>query len=212
MKDPTPLFCAKVVSPYSSIWDAVDFWEGDLVNYFNHSTIYRGPPTLEREIAWNDLWHRPGIPIDRNGIAALNKSNIVNPTEIIGSDPNHPTYAAQVEVFHQLHCLNHVRRATWPLTYFNKSWGMLYPWEMEEPVAARMHTDHCLETLRLSLMCYADITPVLLLDDIDPGGVGTADFNVHHKCRDFEKIVDYVEEHGVEIPWPGMRHRETDMP
>lgn len=39
------------------MWDAVEFWEGDLINYFNHSTIYRGPPTPEREKAWDDLWH-----------------------------------------------------------------------------------------------------------------------------------------------------------
>lgn len=40
------------------IWDAVEFWEGDLINYFSHKSIYRGPPTLEREQAWFDLWHR----------------------------------------------------------------------------------------------------------------------------------------------------------
>ncbi len=79
---------------------------------------------------------------------------------------------------------------------------MLYPWSLEEAIGGRMHVDHCIETLRLSLMCYADITPMLLLDDNDPQGIGSADFNVHHKCRDFDKIVEYVEEHGVEIPWP----------
>lgn len=28
------------------------------MNYFNHSTIYRGPPTKEREEAWDRLWRR----------------------------------------------------------------------------------------------------------------------------------------------------------
>lgn len=79
---------------------------------------------------------------------------------------------------------------------------MLYPWGLEDPLAGRMHVDHCIETLRLSLMCYSDITPVLLLDDDDPSSPGTADFNVHHKCRNFEKIVDYVEDNAVEVPWP----------
>ncbi len=38
------------------VWDAVEFWEGDFVNYFNHTSIYRGPPSLERETAWDSLW------------------------------------------------------------------------------------------------------------------------------------------------------------
>lgn len=42
----------------ASMWDAVEFWEGDLRNEFNHSTIYRGPPTPEREKAWDELWRR----------------------------------------------------------------------------------------------------------------------------------------------------------
>jgi hypothetical protein len=40
------------------LWDAVEYWEGNVINYFNHSTIYRGPPTLEREQAWDALWNR----------------------------------------------------------------------------------------------------------------------------------------------------------
>lgn len=28
------------------------------MNFFNHSTIYRGPPTKEREEAWDRLWRR----------------------------------------------------------------------------------------------------------------------------------------------------------
>lgn len=39
------------------MWEAVEFWEGNFANEFNSSTKYRGPPTLERERAWNDLWH-----------------------------------------------------------------------------------------------------------------------------------------------------------
>ena len=40
------------------LWDAVEYCEGNVINYFNHSTIYRGPPTLEREEAWDELWNR----------------------------------------------------------------------------------------------------------------------------------------------------------
>ena len=67
------------------------------------------------------------------------------------------------------------------------------------PVAGRMHVDHCLEALRLSFMCYSDITPLVLPYD-DTRRVGRKlDFSVHHKCRNFDKIVDWVKENGVDV-------------
>jgi hypothetical protein len=48
-------------------------------------------------------------------------------------------------------------------------------------------------------MCYGDITPVLVeLDNTTRGG-RKADFNVHHKCRNFEKIVNWVEKNGRRV-------------
>ncbi|KAK2593185.1 hypothetical protein QQS21_009114 [Conoideocrella luteorostrata] len=118
--------------------------------------------------------------------------------ELTDSDPANPVYAAVPEVFHQLHCLNLVRRYTWPVSMYNKSWGQLYPSDRENLVASRMHVDHCIEALRLSLMCYSDITPSFILYDANLK-YGKGDFNVYHKCRDFHKISDYVREHGGEM-------------
>jgi Mycotoxin biosynthesis protein UstYa len=61
-----------------------------------------------------------------------------------------------------------------------------------------MHTDHCIETLRISLMCQSDVTPVLLKMDsyYDPPRP-QADFDSHHRCRNFDKIVAWNEEHGL---------------
>lgn len=82
---------------------------------------------------------------------------------------------------------------------FDKSWGELYPSFLEDPVVTRMHVDHCLESIRLTLMCSGDITPVLFVyDETRPSGM-RPDFNSHHKCRDFNSIVDYIKDNGVEV-------------
>lgn len=64
----TPVEEQMLMATSASMWDAVAFWEGDLTNYWNHSSIYRGPPTAEREQAWEELWHcelhRASIPQD----------------------------------------------------------------------------------------------------------------------------------------------------
>ena len=72
----------------------------------------------------------------------------------------------------------------------------------DSDVGARMHVDHCIETLRISLMCQADTTPYfLVLDPTAPLG-SRADFSPHHKCRNFETIQKWVEENQLEPQIP----------
>ncbi|KAK3191251.1 hypothetical protein K4F52_002841 [Lecanicillium sp. MT-2017a] len=191
--------CAKLLSPTSPLLDSLEFWEGDFINDFNHSTKYRGPPSKDLEYAWLRLWDQPPIGVDEAIVAGLNKTEDKH-YEIIGSDPNSPTYAASVEVFHQLRCLNLLRQATWPLSAFNETWNdRAYPYDFTEPISRRLHIDHCVETIRLSLMCYGDVTPVLFHDTPRDGMPRIPDLNVHQKCRNFDKIVDFVRENRVEV-------------
>ncbi|EKV12732.1 hypothetical protein PDIG_41680 [Penicillium digitatum PHI26] len=62
---------------------------------------------------------------------------------------------------------------------------------------SRIHVDHCIETLRLHLICAGDVTPVLLrLNESKPLGA-EADFSTHHKCRRFDKLTEWMKEHAV---------------
>ncbi len=48
----------------------------------------------------------PGVGLKIDEIAKLNKTRPgVDFSQIEGSDPNDPTYAATLESFHQIHCL-----------------------------------------------------------------------------------------------------------
>ncbi|KAM3464465.1 hypothetical protein MY5147_009503 [Beauveria neobassiana] len=201
LSKPSLLECDKMTSPYSPVFNGgVEHWEGDFENTFNQTSKYRGPPTLELENAWEELWYQPGVGLTLDDIAKLNKTRAgVSFTEIEGSDPKNPTYASTLEVFHQLHCLSLIRQATWPLRMFNESWHS-YPWFLTDKLGGRMHVDHCLESLRLSLMCYADVTPVLAENNpMRPTGL-QLDFNVHHKCRNYDKLLEHVQAHGVDVP------------
>ncbi|TQS33910.1 hypothetical protein Golomagni_05730 [Golovinomyces magnicellulatus] len=140
------------------------------------------------------------IGLTAEDAAKINRSEPERYIETLDSKPENPTYGSMLEVFHQIHCLNLIRTATWPLNRFDKSWGALYPDDLEEPVGARMHVDHCIEALRLSLMCYADVTPMLIIRDESRALGSFADFNTHHKCRNFDKLVEYVDRTGTDIP------------
>ncbi|TWU72238.1 hypothetical protein ED733_000181 [Metarhizium rileyi] len=85
--------CAKVVSPWSPLWEAVEFWEGNFENDFTHPSKYRGPPTLELQQTWNSLWGVRGIGVDKEGLQKLNKSDVDQYIQIQGSDADNPTRA-----------------------------------------------------------------------------------------------------------------------
>jgi len=61
-------------------------------------------------------------------------------------------------------------------------------------VGNRMHVDHCIETLRKTLMCHGDVTPFLAIEDPKSPIGHKADFNMHQKCRDFGKIKSWIQE------------------
>lgn len=89
---------------------------------------------------------------------------------------------------------NMIRQYTYLDTYENKPEGFRISAEM-----SRTHVDHCIETLRIALMCTGDVTPVLIrLDESKPLGAD-ADFQTHHKCRRFDKLTDWMKLHSVPI-------------
>ncbi|KAM3437555.1 hypothetical protein MY4824_003728 [Beauveria thailandica] len=175
------LECAKVASSY----------------FMANLCIYRGPPAMELEKAWDKLWHHQGVGVPKEGLVALNKTN-GKYLQTNRSTAAKPEYYALVGMFHQLHCLNIIRQATWPTDMYDKGWGEeLQPMNVSES-QGRAHVDHCVETLRLSLMCFGDVTPMLLLTRDGTLNTSTADFNVHHKCRSYEQIRDFVDASAVD--------------
>jgi hypothetical protein len=102
-------------------------------------------------------------------------------------------YLAGLEVFHQLHCLDVVRKFTW-FDHFEGGTPIGFD---NDPVHVRVHVDHCLETLRLTLMCNADLTPYF--EERNPllAAGGRNDFNVFHKCKKWDTLVDWMHENQI---------------
>ncbi|KAJ0152076.1 hypothetical protein CTA2_262 [Colletotrichum tanaceti] len=105
-------------------------------------------------------------------------------------------YRVGLEVFHQLHCLNLLRMSTFPEYYSDPEVGGDVA--TTDPKALRGHVDHCLEALRLNLMCQADIGvftfktyPDLPLEGHWP------DFSTLHTCRNFDDIRNWALTHSV---------------
>jgi len=60
-------------------------------------------------------------------------------------------------------------------------------------------SDHCIEMLRQNLMCRGDVT-MLTYDWVKGMDGPLPNFNTPHQCRNFEKILNWVDEHRVFLP------------
>ncbi|MCJ1312519.1 hypothetical protein MMC25_006193 [Agyrium rufum] len=100
-------------------------------------------------------------------------------------------YRVGMEAFHQLHCINLLRRVTYK-EYYVPLGGEF----AQGPEALRAHTDHCIEVLRLNIQCNADIG-LFTLYMIPGDPLAWPQLNSWHQCRNFDQVRDWAMEHSV---------------
>ncbi|GLA27767.1 hypothetical protein AnigIFM63326_004985 [Aspergillus niger] len=107
-------------------------------------------------------------------------------------------YMATLELFHHLHCLNMLRKASHS-NYYSVA-------DLNNQML-RGHLDHCTETLREVLMCNAGVGLIMFhwvegLDDPYP------DYNTYHQCRDYDAVLDWALKNTVPLRSPVSRKPE----
>ncbi|OCL09203.1 hypothetical protein AOQ84DRAFT_291711, partial [Glonium stellatum] len=148
---------------------------------FYQPSIYRGNPSEELDASWDRITDNPLFPISAMELGKIGKSlNSVKYPPDRGGD-----YAGGLEVFHQLHCLNILRKYTYAEYYFPREKIFQLAPEM-----VRAHLDHCIEIIRTNLMCTGDVS-LLTYNWVYGLQHPTPNFNTQHKCRDFESIISW---------------------
>lgn len=154
--------------------------------------IYRLPPGPEVDAAWDRL-------NELNKIFAVSSSDIIrmgkDPTLAVevppswGFPPDRP-HMMGIEAFHQLHCLNALRKGL--VTNYDYYWGTRYGFT--PPAVFTRHLNHCVDILRQHLMCHADMEGFVFNwreTQIKP----YADFDIKKKCIDFNYLLEFAESH-----------------
>ncbi|KAI0147239.1 hypothetical protein GGR57DRAFT_477614 [Xylariaceae sp. FL1272] len=201
-REPTDAQCSAQLSIWSPANEAIEYqlWEPN--NAFAHKSPYRGPPTPELESAWTDLWLHGSIRFPEEKLALINRTvDLGNNRTLKSWHDGKGGYHGQLEVHHQLHCLNLVRQYTW------RDWYKRHPDivrmsgdMLSSDIESRMHADHCIEALRIALMCHGDTTPSIgILDPKAPRGQ-MADFSPLLKCRNFDRIQEWSVENQQNFP------------
>ncbi|KPI45512.1 uncharacterized protein AB675_895 [Cyphellophora attinorum] len=120
---------------------------------------------------WDDLILPADIDISDAEAAPLLKHGAS-----IYRDPTTGKYRIELEVFHSLHCLNMLRM---------RIYSEQYPDMLTEN--ARIHVDHCIESLRELIMCEGNMTPIPI-EWSELGGRINPNYAQKHSCRDFNAL------------------------
>ncbi|KAI2634102.1 hypothetical protein GGS26DRAFT_589945 [Hypomontagnella submonticulosa] len=163
---------------------SVQFSEnGTMYREYNpNEPLYAGYPNPEIDKAWNDLIYGAGIDLPTDMIGRLKDDTW---EEINGGEGG--MWRTGLDVFHQLHCLDYVRKALYPDYYVQEDITRLF-W---------LHVEHCIDYIRQALMCFSDATPVRLLWRKESHYL-IPQFDQFHTCRNFDLLKSFSEDHALE--------------
>jgi len=179
----------------------------------NPNHIYRLPPSPEVDAAWERISRKssplsslspsgkvstdsPALHTDI-GMHAMTRTEVEgigkNASECAKTQPDWgygpDAYMSEIDVFHQLHCLNSLRKTN--ILHYDYYWGKT--WGYEPPVMFESHIDHCIDILRQNLMCNADVE-MLTYNWRKTQHNPFPDIGAVKLCRDFEALVKWQEE------------------
>ncbi|KAJ5951160.1 uncharacterized protein N7479_009573 [Penicillium vulpinum] len=149
---------------------------------------YQGDPSPELDQAWKDLLQYSNIWVTGEELSKINKTSIPVPDE-------EDKYWVELSVVHELHCIKRLRQYIHSDYYFANI-------SAEDRRLNDLHTDHCLEILRQSVMCHADISMITMTWE-STSKYPAADFQNEHECKNWDTLYEWQKERSVDMMKPG---------
>jgi len=147
---------------------------------------YRGAPSPELDAEWEKLYNTGAMAISKSEMLRIQK---LVPSSVELPEEAEDSYQAGLEVFHQIHCLDMIRRYSY-LEYYSAAQP-----DFARPIM-RIHTDHCIEMLRQTLMCNSDLH-VYTYNWVDRVDHSWPDFSTTKMCRNFDEVLAWGTKHAA---------------
>lgn len=175
---------------YSPVQDEVSYRVVQFHNDDAEETVYQHDPSPHVDAAWEALY----MPTVVSSITADEAARLNAPTLRDSSDPSR--FVISINVFHQLYCLDSLRKMLYPEYYVNNKTAE----ELTKDFIDSAHKKHCTELLRQAIMCHADVGPILYTWDQDLDSPFPLLYD-DHTCRDFDKIQSWAMKRQVSPTW-----------
>ncbi|EMR64860.1 hypothetical protein UCREL1_8172 [Eutypa lata UCREL1] len=151
----------------------------------------------EVDAAWENITDGPvggAIGITKEQWEAVNEFHEY--PVLLDEDHGTGQYLASLDVFHQLHCVDLLRKNI-HREYYDKHEGS-FAGAPESVVEG--HLEHCVETLRQTLMCHGDIT-LLTYNWVEGREMPYPNFNTLHTCKKWDKLIEWNMHRDVTVEW-----------
>ncbi|KAK1573906.1 uncharacterized protein LY79DRAFT_593618 [Colletotrichum navitas] len=193
-----PVRLMKRVSPYSPVLDSLPIKletvevKGTLFNDYTPPRIWRGSPSEEVDKAWDDVARIEYFGVSGAALRKMGKDPEISVSipEEWGVGPD--KYLVEIDMQHQLHCLNAVRK----YAYWDYYYGDSYKNISMAPKRHQAHLEHCIDILLQALTCNPS------LDLISHNWMKTQenpypDFNIKRQCVAHDPILKWQHENGI---------------
>ncbi|OAG13117.1 uncharacterized protein CC84DRAFT_1078602 [Paraphaeosphaeria sporulosa] len=101
-------------------------------------------------------------------------------------------YAAIFDVYHQLHCLNSLRKVVYG-GYYNMSQA-----RADKVMQRELHMNHCFDILLQSIQCSGNLDMIPLVW-MYTQAYPFADMSINKKCHNFDKFTDWRRENSIDM-------------
>ncbi|TVY65758.1 hypothetical protein LSUE1_G009820 [Lachnellula suecica] len=115
--------------------------------------VYREEPSYEVDKAWQELYDTRPVPLSRSQVLAMGKDPEQSVQVPVEWGHGNETYFGSVDVFHQIHCLDTLRREAHFEHYYGKHWPGGYN---DTDEFHKLHLSHCIYYLLQNIMCQAN--------------------------------------------------------
>ncbi|KAI5364409.1 hypothetical protein J4E82_011476 [Alternaria postmessia] len=159
-------------------------------------TPFAGFPSPELDQAWHGLLEGTVIKVSEEDLAYYNVTSLPLAD---GSG-----YASEIFMTHELHCLKKIRQWVYKETYFVDVQGLARS-ELER------HVNHCIETLRQSIMCRGDVSLGTYTYLSGDGNDVTARSWASHQCVDFDALMKWTKSRAIDIFAEGVLVKSEDV-
>lgn len=146
----SPLYDEVALNPYKTTTNGT-FWPADRPD---GGSVARKMPNPADEAVWDDWELTTVVPVTASGIRALGKdpstvAKLEDEVWGLGDD----AYAAVLDVFHQIHCLNQLRKFAYADYYHMKIANA----DPEALTTHEVHTNHCVDILLQAIQCSGNL-------------------------------------------------------
>jgi hypothetical protein len=125
-------------------------------------------------------------------ITGKEAARLPNATSPMAQEPT--KYMVQLDVFHQLHCLNLMRKLVYPSVFdLDLTSGS------EEAEENLDHFEHCYDSLRQALQCNADLSTIYY-EWVPERNRLVGNLATTHTCKNYDSIIQWARDHQYKGP------------